>query len=246
LQIDRDENIEKFGGDFLENIVVGEIKEIAKHPNADKLQVTKVDIGTETLQIFVVPQTLLLVKKFLWLLLAQKLPMGEIKKRRFEILNRLACFARQMKSVSGPIIQELCFWIPNCLCKALSEIYGDWILEGKVLANRGDLQNHMQLAREIAAIYGKDFKSSVETQGFSSINNNSPIDIKIENFEACPLYIAQAIKNIKIAPSPVWIQQKLLACGMKPINNVVDITNFVMLEYGNPLHAFDAKKNSGH
>ncbi|HRY60323.1 MAG TPA: phenylalanine--tRNA ligase subunit beta [Patescibacteria group bacterium] len=238
------ENIEKFGGDFLDTIVVGQILEINKHPNADKLQITKTDIGSQTLQIVCGAPNIAVGQKVPVALIGTKLPMGEIKQAKIRDIESFGMLCAQDELGIGNDHTGIMILDPDLpLGKKLSEIYGDWVLDGNILSNRGDLQNHMQLAREIGAIYGKEIKEIQNIENWKlEIENSGPVDVQINNLEACPLYTAQAIKGIKIGPSPTWMQQKLLACGMKPINNVVDITNYVMLEYGNPLHAFDAKK----
>ncbi|MBI2448028.1 phenylalanine--tRNA ligase subunit beta [Candidatus Microgenomates bacterium] len=247
------EGIEKFGGDFLENVVVGEIKEIEKHPNADKLQVAMVDIGASgsaLSQIICGASNIAVGQKVPVARPGARLPADEIKMatiRGVESYGMLCAPDELGFGTEHAGIMILDHSLP--IGKKLSEIYTDWILEGAILSNRGDLQNHLGLAREIAAIYNKSLKEEnillpeVEAVPSTSAGRHElSLQVKNQAPEACPLYLAQVIKNVKIAPSPMWLQQRLLACGMKPINNVVDITNFVMLEQGNPLHAFDYSK----
>jgi phenylalanyl-tRNA synthetase beta chain len=116
-------------------------------------------------------------------------------------------------------------------------------IENKSLTNRPDLWGHLGIAREIAALYKLKLKL-LPLKEFK-INKNIDLKISIENKEDCPRYLAVAIDNIKVADSPAWLKNKLLAIGQRPINNIVDITNFIMFELGQPLHAFDAAKIQG-
>ncbi|MDD5732075.1 MAG: phenylalanine--tRNA ligase subunit beta [Patescibacteria group bacterium] len=239
------DEITGFGGDFLDTVVVGVIKEIEKHPNADKLQVTKTDVGSEVLQIVCGAPNIAVGQKVPVALVGTKLPGGEIKEAKIRDVESfgMLCAEDELQlgnDHSGILILDSSLPVGT----KLSKIYSDTVLEGKPAANRGDLLNHVGLARELSAIYDVKLMSGVETQNFASlqVGDSESVSVEIENLEACSLYTARLIKGVKIGPSPIWMQQALLACGMKPINNVVDVTNFVMLEYGNPLHAFDAKK----
>lgn len=241
------ENIEKFGGDFLDTVVVGEIKEIWKHPNADKLQVTIVDVGAiheSPVQIVCGAPNIVVGQKVPVALVGTKLPGGEIKEAKIRDVESFGMLCAEDELLLGSDHSGILI-LDNSLAVGtkLSEIYNDSILDGKPGANRGDLLNHVGLAREISAIYGKNQELRIMNHELKIVNNESEsVKVEIENLEACPLYTARLIKGVKIGPSPIWMQQALLACGMKPINNIVDVTNYVMLEYGNPLHAFDAKK----
>ena len=227
----------------MDTVVVGEIKEIIPHPNADKLQITKADIGSEILQIVCGAPNIAVGQKVPVALIGTKLPGGEIKQAKIRDVDSFGMLCAPDEIGFGTDHSGIMILDPDLKNgSTLFELFNDTILDGSILANRGDLQNHVGIAREISAIYGgnlhiPDVSSARYTQ--ENQENVSYIDVKIENIEACPLYTAQLIKNIKIGPSPLWMQQALLACDMKPINNVVDITNYVMLEQGNPLHAFD-------
>jgi len=257
-------DIYQFGGDFLENVVVGEIKEIKDHPNADKLKITIVDIGAKDaspLQIICGAPNIAVGQKVPVALVGTKLPAGKIEKAKIRGVESFGMLAAEDELNLGSDHTGIMILDDNLkVGTKLSEIYNDWVLDGDVLPNRGDLQNHWGLAREINAIYNKAIKQeNKKTRKQESLPRrqagnkivfikdrgneiNEILDVVNDNLDICPVYMARVIKNIKIAPSPVWIQQRLLACGMRPINNVVDITNYVMLEYGNPLHAFDATK----
>jgi len=242
------ENIEKFGGDFLETVVVGEIKEINQHPNADKLKVTIVDVGAiheSPLQIVCGAPNIAVGQKVPVALVGTKLPMGEIKEAKIRDVESFGMLCAEDELLLGSDHTGILILDPTiAVGTKLSEIYNDFVLDGKPGANRGDLLNHVGLVMEIMAIYGTKLTPAVGARRAVplQVGDSDSVQVEIENLEACPLYTARLIKGVKIGPSPVWMQQALLACGMRPINNIVDVTNYVMLEYGNPLHAFDAKK----
>ena len=235
------ENIERFGSDFFENVVVGEIKEIDPHPDADKLRVTKTDVGNEILQIVCGASNIEVGQKVPVALIGAKLPMGEIKETKIRGVDSHGMLCAEDEIGFGSSHEGIMILDEDLkIGTKLSEIYSDWVLDGDVLSNRGDLQNHAGLALEIAAIYGKNIKEEIEQIEDKTNEISNFIEVKNEVPET--YYSLRIIKGIKVGPSPAWMQQSLLACGLKPINNVVDITNYVMLKYGNPLHAFDAKK----
>lgn len=254
------EGITPFGGDFLEKVVVGEIIELEKHPNADKLQVTKVNIGSaisensqnsnnsHLLQIVCGAPNIAVGQKVPVALVGCKLPSSEglfeIKEAKIRDVESYGMLCAEDEiglgsDHSGILILDSGLEIGT----KLSDIYNDFILDIGIGANRGDLQSHIALAREVAAIYGKRFDADdVFIKDEEATEASDMVEVSNENTKNCPIYNARVIKGIKIGPSPIWMQQKLLACGMRPINNIVDITNYVMIEYGNPLHAFDARK----
>ncbi|MDO8558563.1 MAG: phenylalanine--tRNA ligase subunit beta [bacterium] len=120
---------------------------------------------------------------------------------------------------------------------------GDFVLSMDILPNRAhDLNSHIGIAREIAAFTGKKLRLPDARFKEGKIKNADALSVRIEDVEGCPRYIGRYVEGIKVGPSPKWMQEKLLATGMRPVNNVVDATNFVMLEYGQPLHAFDASQ----
>ena len=122
----------------------------------------------------------------------------------------------------------------------------DKVVEFEITSNRPDCLSVIGLARETAATLGQDFterKITVKEEAGGDVNEL--ISIEIQNPELCSRYAARVVKDIKIEPSPAWMQRRLAAAGMRPINNIVDITNYVMLEYGQPLHAFDLERDSG-
>jgi phenylalanyl-tRNA synthetase beta chain len=132
----------------------------------------------------------------------------------------------------------------------LSEIYKDMVdvcleIDNKSITHRPDLWCHFGFAREIGAIFGRKVTDPVKHDLYKTFKNEAKINIKIENPEASPRYSALIVKNIKIAESPDWLKAAVTSIGMRPINNIVDITNYVMCEIGEPMHAFDRKKLNG-
>jgi len=239
------EGIEKFGGKFLETVVVGKIKEINPHPNADKLQVVIVDIGEKShLTIVCGAPNIEVSQKVPVALVGTKLPMGDIKKTKIRGIGSSGMLAAPDELLLGSDHEGILILDPDLKTGTkLSDVYNDWVLDGDILSHRGDLQNHLGFAREVAAIHGKKLTNG-EIKRIKDSGNDIEKYLVVENKtpKNCPAYMARMIRGVKIGPSPIFIQKRLIACGMKPINNIVDATNFVMLEYGNPLHAFDASK----
>ncbi len=122
----------------------------------------------------------------------------------------------------------------------------DVVVEYEITSNRVDCFSVVGIAREAAATFGKEFKPPVVTETGNAEDVNDYIKVKVENTDLCPRYCARVVKNIKIAPSPKWMQSRLASVGIRPINNIVDITNYVMEEYGQPMHAYDLDTIAGH
>lgn len=236
----------------LENMVVGKIVKVKKHPNADKLILADTNIGEKIVQIVCGGKN---VKE--GLVVAVALPCAwidwhgagktmQLEKTaiRGEESFGMICAGEEIglsPSPAGEIMeldQSLRAGTP--LATALGK--DDIILEidNKSLTHRPDLWGHYGIAREFAAILGKKLKPYTAKAKFSS--NTTSLTISMQAPKIIPRFTACLIKGIKIGQSPEWIQQKLGSVGVRPINNIVDITNFVMLEYGQPMHAYDRKK----
>src|SRR4030042_2812514 len=127
----------------------------------------------------------------------------------------------------------------------LSEYLGDKILDLDITPNRPDCRSVIGIAREIAALTGS--RLHIPEVGYQELGRAIDLDAAVEIVESnlCPRYCASLLAGIKVASSPQWMQQRLSACGMRPINNIVDVTNYVMLEYGQPLHSFDYNERRG-
>lgn len=232
-----------------DHVVVGYVKECGKHPNADKLNLCQVDVGDETLQIVCGAPN---VKAGQYVVVAKpgaKLPGGlKIKraKLRGETSEGMICSLQEL-GIDDKYIQdeykdgiyyfkeEVTVGEPACPLLNLD----DEMIELDVTANRSDCLSYYGLAYEVAAIFNKEIKLPEPTVYIANGDSSDYISVNIENKEANPYYGAWIIKNVEVKPSPLWLQNRLISAGIRPINNVVDITNYVLIEYGQPLHAFD-------
>lgn len=247
-------SIETTGGD-IPGVIIGKVLTVHKHPDADKLSVCKVNVGDDVLSIVCGASN---VRENIYVpvaMIGAKLPNGlTIKKasiRGFEssgmLCSRTELGYEEIEGVYG-------IWIldehidklniedkDSILGNSLSTIVGstDHIFNVEITANRGDLVSIIGFARECSLVLEKRVSiPSVNT--YDSTGGN--IDITVENQESCYKYVGRLINNITVGPSPDWMQNRLKKCGINPINNIVDITNYVMLEYGQPLHAYDFDK----
>lgn len=239
--------IERVGG--WENIVVGQVVAIEPHPRAERLQLATVDLGTQRLTAVCGAPNLAL---------GQKVPFAGIGAQLFDAHSGEALKLKRAKirgiTSEGMICSERELGIsdrhegimvlpPDApLGLPLDKYLGDTIFDFDITPNRPDCLSIIGIAREVAALTEK----SVRLLEVSYVEQEEPIErktsVKIADPDLCPRYCASLITDVKVAPSPPWMEQRLLACGMRPINNIVDVTNYVMLEYGQPLHAFDYQK----
>ena len=240
----------EFFGEGIENVVVGKILEIAPHPNAEKLVVCQVEVGNgKTVQICTGAKNVSEGDIVPVALDKAKLPGGiKIKssKLRGELSEGMMCSANELginefyvddKSKDG--IYLLNDFDGMEIGKDIKEALGlyDAVIDFELTANRPDCRSIIGIAREAAVTIGKKTKyPQIEVK---ECDEEIDFDVKVENPELCMRYGARIIKDVKIGPSPYWMQRRLIEAGVRPINNIVDITNFVMLEYGQPLHAFD-------
>lgn len=227
-------------------VVVGEVKACKKHPNADKLSVCEVDDGNQVLQIVCGAPNVKAGIKVPLATIGTCFPGGfEIKKTKLrgEESCGMICSDRELglsDEHTGIKILPETYQTGKDFWEELPK--REPVLEVAITPNRGDCLSIMGLARELAAIYPQQMKPlpiDVKTSGGKS---SDKISIKIENEAACPRYVGQYIADVRIGPSPEWLARRLTEAGMRPINNIVDITNYVMLETGQPLHAFDYGK----
>lgn len=249
-------SIEKVGGD-INGVIIGKVLSVRKHPDADKLSVCEVDIGYETLSIVCGAPN---VREGIFVpvaLIGAKLPNGlTIKKASIRNVESNGMLCSRTELGYDEIEGIYGIWIldeeinkaelntEEIIGKPISLIVGegDYIFNVEITANRGDLVSVIGFARECSIVLKKRV-SVPQVNTYDLFGGN--IDITIENPKSCYKYTGRLINNITIAPSPDWIQQKLKKCGVNPINNIVDITNYVMLEYGQPLHAYDFDKLKG-
>ncbi|MES2381650.1 MAG: phenylalanine--tRNA ligase subunit beta [Bacteroidota bacterium] len=250
------ESIETFqnikGG--LEGIVVGFVKERVKHPNADKLSVCKVDIGIgEDKQIVCGAPNVDAGQKVLVATVGATVypTKGEPfkiskSKIRGEVSEGMICAEDELslgESHDGILVLPEHYEIGKPAAHYF-DIYSDSIFEIGLTANRGDAASHLGVARDLRAVTGQELKT-VQYQ-LPAINEKNTIEVIIEDLESCKRYSGLSISNISVKQSPEWIQNKLKAIGINPINNIVDATNYVLHELGQPIHAFDADKMEGN
>ncbi len=249
------ETVEPFGTKFT-NIVVGKILKIEKHPDADKLVVCTVDAGDEQpLQIVTGAKnvfegaTVPLIKH------GGKLPDGTVIKKgklRGVLSEGMLCSAAEMgyeDKVISTLIKDGIWILDDSLVPGtdIADALGlrDSVVDFEITPNRPDCLSMIGMAREAAAVFGTELKypSTEVAAGGGDVNEHISVEVKAP--ELCPRYTAHVITDIKIEQSPWWMQKRLMHAGMRPINNIVDITNFVMMEYGQPIHAFDASAVEG-
>ena len=258
------EGYEKLDAD-LDKIVVGQIKKIEPHPDADKLIICQVDIGTgEDLQIVTGAPNVSEGDKVPVVLDGGRVAGGhdgnltpggiKIKKGKLRGVesNGMMCSIEELGSNRDmyPKAPELGIYIFDDEVEVGSdavEVLGlhDAVFEYEVTSNRVDCFSVLGIAREAAATFRKEFKPPVVTETGNDENAADYIKVTVQDNDLCSRYTARVVKNIKIAPSPEWMQRRLAAQGIRPINNLVDITNYVMVEYGQPMHAYDLNTIAG-
>ncbi len=229
-----------------EKIVVAQIKEAVQHPNADRLKVTQVDAGEGTLrQIVCGAQNYKVGDKVPCALPGAALPggftIGETVMRKVESKGML-CAAAEIGLPAG---EDGLLILPEDseIGKPVKQLFdSDTLLELEVTPNRPDLLSHYGMARELATL----LKTPLKPLDISGAGVSPAANITIQSPAACPLYTAIRISGVTIKDSPTWLKQRLESIGLRPINNIVDITNFVLHELGQPLHAFDAAKLTGN
>lgn len=239
-----------------QNMVVGEILDIIPHPQADHLQVCKVKSGEEILQVICGAENIYVGMKVVlalpkarvrWHGHGEPMVLEKIKIRGLES-EGMICAAEEIGLNSDFSSQAGVIDLKKGQAgEPIADILGvnDIIIEidNKSLTNRPDLWGHYGLAREIAILTGAKLKE-LELNGFKE-GKEADLKVSVEDKELCARYIGVIIGNIKIEESPLWLKQLLSSVGMRPINNIVDITNFVMLELGQPLHAFNRSQITG-
>ncbi len=244
------ESIESEGEKF-KSFVVGKVVEKTKHPDADKLNVCKVDVGTgELLNIVcgapnVDAGQLVCVAK-----IGSIVPNGgfEIKKAKLRgvLSEGMICSAKEL-NLSDDHDGIMVLDSNAKIGQSFAEYIGadDYIYEIGVTPNRGDLLSHIGIARDIAAAYNIKSILPEVTLTEDSEKAQDNIHVEIDNKHFCKRFRARVIKNVKVKESPEWLKKKLTAIGLRPRNNIVDITNYVMMETGQPMHAFDYDKIKG-
>lgn len=243
----------------IQQVFVGYVKTREKHPDADKLSVCTVDVGGENdLQIVCGAKNVAAGQKVPVAVIGAKLP-GDFKIKRAKLRGvesqGMICSAKELgmnDKLLPKEIQEGILVLPENteVGQNILDVLGlnDQVLELDLTPNRGDCLSMIGVAYEIGAIIGREVKLPDPLEGIvhSDTQAKDRISVKISAEEQCHHYAARYIENVVIGPSPLWMQNCLMAAGVRPINNIVDVTNYVMLEYGQPLHAFDADRlNNG-
>ncbi|KOO52415.1 phenylalanine--tRNA ligase subunit beta [Viridibacillus arvi] len=233
----------------MKKLMVGEVKEKVKHPEADKLNICQVDFGEEELsQIVCGAPNVAVGQKVIVARPGAHLPGGKIKKAKLrgEVSNGMICSLQEL-GIEGKLVpkaySEGIFVLPAETPVGADplEVLGlyDTVLELGLTPNRSDAMSMLGVAYEVGAILSEDVKlpelDYTESTEKASDYLKLRVDAPVEN----PMYVAKVVKNVKVAESPLWLQQRLMAAGVRPHNNVVDVTNYILMEYGQPLHAFD-------
>lgn len=250
----------------LEKIVVGHIEKIERHPDADKLIVCQVNVGTETVQIVTGAQNLKEGDYVPTVLDGGRvagghdggpLPENGIKIKSGKLRGvesaGMMCAIEELGSSrdmypEAPEDGVYVFQKPVTPGEDAIEALGlhDTVVEYEVTSNRVDCYSILGIAREAAATFRKPFIPPVVEVRGNGEDVNDFISVEIKDADLCSRFCARVCKNIKIAPSPEWMQRRLASCGIRPINNLVDITNYVMMEYGQPMHAYDLANVAGN
>ena len=250
----------------LEKIVIGQIEKIEKHPDADKLIICQVNVGTgENIQIVTGAPNVKEGDKVPVVLDGgrvagghdgKKTPGGvKIKRGKLRGVESfgMMCSIEELGSTKDmyPEAPEYGIYIfPEDAVVGADAVEAlglhNSVFEYEITSNRVDCFGIIGLAREAAATFRKEFHPPVVTATGNNEDVNDYVKVSVEDTKLCPRYTARVVKNIKIAPSPEWMQRRLAAQGIRPINNIVDITNYVMEEYGQPMHAYDLDTIAGH
>ena len=241
-----------YQGEGLDGVVVGEILEIKGHPNADKLSIAKVDVGEENpRQIIFGQMAKMEVGLKVPVALAPTILLGDKKieksKLRGEFSEGMLCLDQELGFLKEGI--SITFFAKNVdngtlIKKALN--LDDVIFEIDILPNRAhDCLSHIGVAREVAVLLNEKLKTKNEKLEIKTSKASELLSVKIENEELCRRYSVASVGGVEIKKSPDWLKSILESCGVRPINNIVDITNFVMFSFGQPMHAFDADKLQG-
>jgi len=252
-------------GAGLDGIVVGKVISAEKHPNADKLKVCQVDLGSERVQIVcggsnvsegILVAVAKLGAKVKWHGEGEPIEMKEAEIRGVKSYGMICASTEiglgEMFPLKGEkeildlteILKNVSVVVGKPLADALGLNDTIFEIDNKSMSNRPDLWGHYGMAREVAAFYRKDIKL-IKFGDKSATAGPVKLKVTVEDQKLCPRYMAVAVEGIKVCESPLWLAQKLSAVGLRPINNIVDITNYAMYDLGQPMHAFDSSKIAG-
>lgn len=248
------EGVEYLGKD-IDRVVTGKITSITPHPDSDHLVICMVDVASEVLQIVTgapnVKEGQIVPTALDGSTLPNNVHIKKGKLRGVESCGMLCSHDELGLSASDlgyePEYGILVLDPETPVGVDIKEIFGlnENVVEFEITSNRPDCFSVIGLARETALTFGKPFKVPVPAYTENDENIADTISVEVKNPEKCLRYCAKMIKNVKIAPSPKWLRERLHACGVRAINNIVDITNYLLLEYGQPMHAFDLRDLTG-
>ena len=258
LEVDGVEEVQSIKGG-LEGIVIGEVLTCEPHPNSDHMHVTTVNLGQgDPVQIVCGAPNVAAGQKVVVATLGTKLYDGDecftIKRSKLRGVESLGMICAEDEigigtSHDGIIVlpQDA---VPGTPAAEYYNIQSDYIIEVDITPNRADGCSHYGVARDLYAWLVQNGKKTAlhrpSVDEFKVDNHDLPVEVVVENQLACPRYCAVSLKNCKVAESPEWLQDRLRIIGLRPINNIVDITNYVMMAYGQPLHCFDADMITGN
>ncbi len=236
-------------------VVVGRVKSVEPHPGAERLRVCRVDVGQEELLQIVCGAPNVAEGQLVPVALeGAELPGGvrikRVKLRGVESQGMI-CSAGELGLPEKMLPKELTEGILVLTEEAkvgrdVRSLLGmdDKVLELDLTPNRSDCLSMIGVAYETAAVFDRSLHLP-EPKELPATGGELPVSVAVESGADCPVYAAQAVDGLRVGPSPQWMQNRLMAAGIRPINNIVDVTNYVMLEYGQPLHAFDYDRISG-
>ncbi len=260
LEVDSKEKVETIKGG-LEHVVIAQVLTCEPHPDSDHLHLTTVDVGTGTpLNIVCGAPNVAAGQKVVCAQIGTKIYTSdteyyEIKKGKLRgaVSEGMLCAADELQlGTDHAGIMVLPDDAPVGMpAKEYFHVQDDWLFEVAITANRMDAISHIGVARDVVAVRntreGKKLaiKWPEVENDLNASNNQNPIRVTVEDYNLCPRYTGITLRNVKVGESPEWLQNRLRTVGLRPINNVVDVTNFVMMEVGQPLHAFDADQIAG-
>jgi phenylalanyl-tRNA synthetase beta chain len=239
------------GGSW-EHVFVGQVTALDKHPNADRLKLVTIDLGTERMTVVTGAPNMEVGQKVPFAKIGARLIDGhtgevaELKPAKIRGVRSegMACSEKEL-GISDNHHGIMILPADAPVGVPLSQYLGDTIYDIKVTPNRPDCLSVIGIAREVAALTSQATHIPEISYPEEGESIHGAISIEIADPDLCSRYCASLVTGVKIGPSPQWMQQRLIAGGMRPISNVVDITNYVMLEYGQPLHAFDYTQIKG-
>lgn len=237
-------------GDEIQNVVTGKLLKIEPHPDAEKLVICQLDVAAgEELQIVTGADNMKVGDIVPVALHGSSLPSGiKIKKGKLRgiVSNGMMCSEEELGIAGEEQVHGLMILPKDTpIGKDIKEVLGldNAVIDFEITSNRADCFSIIGMARETAATLGLKYKMP-ETSFKASCRDNitESLNVEVKDSELCKRYMARGVKDIKIEPSPSWMQERLIEAGVRPINNIVDITNFVMIELGQPMHAFDRRE----